>query len=407
MRASGTTKNRHWRGFLKGATAGVAALAAGRARARGLANDLIGIGLIGVGDRGSYHLSDLLRLASSHNVRITALCDVQRPALEAAAERVAKGHGTVPATTTRFGELLEHPDVDAVVIATPDFSHGTILCAALEADRDVYVEKPMTIDLGSANRALDLARSRGRVVQAGTQRRSDGYFRAGAEVVDSGVLGTINRVSASIVFNQPRWARDVAGIRSSDIDWEAYLLHLPARPFDARLLARWQLYRETSNGMPGLWMTHYADAVHLLTGAGYPSGAIALGGIYVWKDGREHADTFHALLVYPEGFLFDWGMGLGNASGTHFTVHGTRSTLDAERWTLATEAGTEPPTPIPPISMTGHMANGLECLRSRATPAADIETGHQHAVATILAAQAFEAGRKMRYDPERRTIDPA
>ena len=123
----------------------------------------------------------------------------------------------------------------------------------------------------------------------------------------------------------------------ADVDWPAFLLHLPARPFDARLLRRWQLYRETSNGLPGLWMTHFADAVHMLTGASYPSTAVALGGIYVWKDGREHTDTFHAILEYPEGFLFDWGMGLGNASGGHFTVHGTKATLDADRWTIQPE----------------------------------------------------------------------
>src|SRR5438552_3893096 len=85
--------------------------------------------------------------------------------------------------------------------------------------------------------------------------------------------------------------------------WDAYLLHLPKRPFNASLLREWQLHRETSNGMPGLWMTHYADATCLLTGAKYPASAVAHGGTYVWKDGREHADTFYALVNYPEGFL--------------------------------------------------------------------------------------------------------
>ena len=65
---------------------------------------------------------------------------------------------------------------------------------------------------------------------------------------------------------------------------------------------------------------------------------MALGGTYVWKDGRDHTDTFHAVLDYPEGFLFDWGMGLGNAPGGHFTVHGTKATLDADRWTVEPRA---------------------------------------------------------------------
>jgi len=184
-------------------------------------------------------------------------------------------------------------------------------------------------------------------------------------------------------------------------------LHLPKRPFDAKLLRQWQLYRDTTNGLSGLWMTHYADAVHLVTGAKYPARAAALGGIYVWKDGREHTDTFHALLDYPEGFLFDWGMGLGNSAGVHFTVHGTQGTLDLEKWTVSPVGGLNSTIQDRPVSAEpnlSHMSNWLECLRSRQRPNADIQYGHQHAVATIMAATALETGRRQVYDPARRTI---
>jgi len=196
------------------------------------------------------------------------------------------------------------PDLDAVVIATPDYSHGPILVAALKAGKDVYIEKPMTIDLPSANAALDLARAQNRVVQAGTQRRSEGRFLGAAKLVANRTLGTLSRVTAAVNFNQARWARSTVDCREAEVDWEAFQEHLPRRvPFDAKLLRQWQLYRATSNGLPGLWMTHYADAVHLVTGAKHPSRAVALGGTYIWKDGREHTDTFHAVVEYPEGFL--------------------------------------------------------------------------------------------------------
>ena len=133
-------------------------------------------------------------------------------------------------------------------------------------------------------------------------------------------------------------------------------------------------------------MTHFADAVHMLTRACYPESAVALGGIYVWKDGRDHTDTFHAVLDYPEGFLFDWGMGLGNASGGHFTVHGTKATLDADRWTVEREGKGPKPEPIKAEPSVSHMENWLECLRSRQRPNADIEFGYQHVVATVMAA---------------------
>jgi predicted dehydrogenase len=293
--------------------------------------------------------------------------------------------------------------------STTDFlqiSHAPILLAALAAGKDVYVEKPMCIDISSANRALDLARAKNRVVQAGTQRRSDGQHIGAAKLIASGALGQISRVTAAVNFNHARWARRYDDCREEDVDWEAFLLHLPKRPFDPKLLRRWQMARECTNGLAGLWMTHYSDAVHMLTGARYPSSGVALGGIYVWKDGREHTDTFHTILEYPEGFLFDWGMGLGNASGVYFSIHGTKGTVNVERWTFSPEgaSASTPATKIQAERGTGHIANWLECLRSRAKPNADIEFGHQHVVATVMSATALETGRRQKWDPAKREL---
>lgn len=354
-------------------------------------------------------MGEIHALAGQHDVRIVAVCDVWQKNLQAAAARVKQKSGEEPRQFTRFGELLAMNEVDAVVIATPDFSHGPILTESLKAGKDVYIEKPMTIDLVSANQALNLAREKKRVVQAGTQRRSEGKFRSAAKFLATGALGQISRVSAAMYFHEARWARSAAECKEADVDWEAFLLNTPKRPFDARLLRQWQLYRATSNGLPGLWMTHYADAVHLITGAKYPASAVAHGGTYVWKDGREHTDTFHALLDYPEGFLFDWGMALGNSSGVHFTIHGTKGTMDLEKWTVSPEGGRNSelkPGPIPTEPDQSHMGNWLECLWSRERPNADIQFGHQHAVATIMTALALETGQRQKYDPAQRTISP-
>lgn len=378
---------------------------------RGAANERIRLGIIGCGGRGNDLLNEILALAPKLNVDVTAVCDVWRKAAAAAAAKVKQKVGAEPRSFTRFDEVLALEDVDAVTIATPDVAHGPILLAALKAGKDVYVEKPMTIQLEDANQALDLARAKGRVVQVGTQRRSDGRHLAAVKVVAGGSLGPINRVSAAMCVNHPRWRRrSVADCVAEDVDWEAFQKLLPRPvPFDAPLLRQWQLYRLTSNGLPGLWMTHYADAVHMVTGAVYPASAVAHGGIYVWKDGREHADTFHALLEYPEGFLFNWAMGLGNASGIHFTVHGTQATLDLEKGEVAPDPETgpkEPPTKLVALPAESHMENWLQCLRTRERPRGDIQFGHQHAVATILCAEALETGRRQKYDPVSRTISP-
>lgn len=371
------------------------------------ANARLGLGMVGTGERGSALMQEILNLGGKQNVRVTALCDVWQVNLRQAAAQVKQGTGTEPHTCTRYGDLLARSDVDAVVIATPDFSHAPILLAALAAGKDVYVEKPMTIEIDSANRALDLARAQARVVQVGTQRRSEGRFLGAAKLLATGLLGRTNRVSAAMYFNEARWARPYENCHATDVDWEGYLLGLPKRPFDPRLLRRWQLYRETSNGLPGLWMTHYADAVHLLTGGRYPRRGVALGGIYVWPDGREHTDTFHALLEYPEGFLFDWGMGLGNGAGVHFTVHGTQGTLDVEKWTVSAAGGRGTPIAtqaVAPEPTVSHMENWLACLRSRQRPNADIEFGHQHVVATVMAARALETGQRQQWEAARREL---
>jgi predicted dehydrogenase len=403
------TRPTHRRDFLKTTATGAALLSASPLMLRGApgANARIAIGCIGVGGRGSALMGEIIALADQQNVQVTAVCDVWRHNREAAAKRVKDRFGAEPRQFTRFQDLLALPDVDAVTIATPDFSHGTILTAALKAGKDVYIEKPMTIDLASANEALDLARANNRVVQAGTQRRSEGRFLGAAKLFGSGVLGQVSRVSAAMYFHEARWARNLSNCQAADVDWDAFLLDLPKRPFEPKLLRQWQLYRETSNGLPGLWMTHYADAVHFVTGATYPSSAVAHGGVYVWKDGRQTSDTFHALLEYPEGFLFDWGMGLGNSAGVHFTIHGTQGTMDLEKWTVSPEGGRNSSIqagPIPREPSQSHMGNWLECLRSRQRPNADIQLGHQHAVATIMTAMALQTGQRQRYDPAKRTI---
>ncbi len=396
------------RGFL--ASTGLA-LSAGMVTGKAFgANERIRIGLIGTGNRCGAHMRSLDNLKDSHNVEVGAVCDVWRLNREAAAGVIEKAFGKKPFQTSRFGEVLAHDDIDAVVVATPDFGHTPIMIEALKAGKDVYVEKPMSLSVENANEAVDLARKNERVVQVGTQRRSEGCWWAAHDLVASGKLGHVSWVSAANCFNQPRWARDFSNCREEDVDWEAYLFNRPMVPFDPRLLRRWHFYRMCTNGLAGLWMVHLVDAAHMIMGSSYPNSAVAHGGVYVWMDGREHTDLFHALLDYPEGYMFDWAMNLTNASGTHYTVHGLYGTLDMDAGTYsgdgveegkAVEAGKLESRPD-----GDHMANWLECIRSRKRPIADIEFGHQHAVASIMTATALETGQRMRYDREQRKIYP-
>jgi predicted dehydrogenase len=374
------------------------------------ANERIRLGMIGTGDRAQALLAEITKVAKRENVQVAAICDVWTKNREATAAKIEKAFGAAPRTFTKFEELLALKDVDAVTIATPDFSHAPILLAALEAGKDVYVEKPMSLDLDAANKALDLARAKRAVVQVGTQRRSEGKCIGAAKEIASGALGKISRVSVGMHFNHARWARAYDNCQETDVDWPAFLLGKGPRPFDAKLLRRWQLYRFCTNGIAGLWLPHYADLVGMLTGAKYPSRGVSLGGNFVWQDGREHSDTFHTVLEYPEGFLFDFAMSLGNTGGTHCTVHGTKATLDVEEGTITPEGGTkEKPVEVKKVgsvSVVSHMANWLQCLRSRERPVADIQFGQQHTVAVVLSGLAFETGLRHRYDATSRTVAP-
>ena len=372
------------------------------------ANDRIRVGMIGTGGRCGSHIGELGKLRDSHNVDIVAVCDVWKPNRESSAARVEKLFEAKPFQTSRFGELLARNDVDAVVIATPDFAHTPIMIEALKAGKNVYVEKPMSLTVEEASEALDLARKNERIVQVGTQRRSEGRWEAARQLRESGQLGPITRVSAANCFNHARWARNFDDCKQEDVDWDAYLFNREKVPFDPKLLRRWHFYKMCTNGLSGLWMAHLIDACHKAMDASYPNSAVALGGIYFWKDGREHSDNFHALLDYPEGFLFDWCMSLTNSLPTHYRIHGRYGTMDMEKCTWSGEGG-DPGKPVAggkldTVPDANHMANWLDCIRSRQLPTADIQYGHQHAVATIMAAQALHTGQRVRYDREKRTI---
>jgi predicted dehydrogenase len=372
------------------------------------ANDRINVGMIGTGDRAQALLSELVSSAKGYNLRVTAVCDVWKKNREAAAAKISKAFGAEPRAFSKFQELLASPEVDAVTIATPDFGHTPIMLEALAAGKDVYVEKPMSLDLELANQALALARAKQRIVQVGTQRRSDGKHIAAAQAIASGALGKLSRISVAVHFNQARWVRACEDCKEADVDWPAFLMGKGTMPFDAKLLRRWQLYRFCTNGIPGLWLPHYADLICLFTGTKYPSRAVSLGGNFVWKDGREHADTFQTILEYPEGFLFDFTMDLGNATGSRFLLHGTNGTLDVDNWTITPEDGTreKKPEPVPITSRpaTSHMNNWLDCLRSRKLSNADILVGQQQTVAVVMSALALETGRQQQFDPESQKI---
>jgi predicted dehydrogenase len=382
------------------ALAGAAAAASLR-RVRG-ANERIAVGVIGTGGRGQYDLGEIIRCKEA-NVAVTAVCDVWRPNRERAAAMAGQAFGVKPRETVDYRELLGWREVDAVVIATPDSGHSKILEDAVKAGKDAYCEKPMGVDFGEAKSAYLAVKQSRQVVQIGTQRRSEGTYIAAEKLVRAGLLGQVTRVDMAVNFQEPRWRRDFHNVQEADVAWKEFLFNRPQRPFEARRLREWQLFSDYTNGIAGLWMCHYIDQVHWFLDDPYPAGAVANGGVYLWKDGRETSDVFAALLDYPKGFLVSFAMSLTNAAGNRNLWHGTRGTMDLENWTISGDGARGPDRLERTIKIEGepttsHMRNFLDCVRSRQAPRCDIQAGFSHAVAGCMAATALETGRKVRFN---------
>jgi predicted dehydrogenase len=427
--------------LMAGASLGVSAISYSRIAG---ANDRISLGHVGVGNRGRELASVAADLKDRHNVEMTAVCDLWSVNRERAAKAALDEYGRAPRSFQYFEDLLELKDVDAVIISTADFQHAPLLKLTADAGKDAYCEKPMANVLEEAKAARDAVRRGNRVVQIGTQHRSEPYQRAAREWIAGGALGRVSKVEVVWNFHGPRWRGrpEVKQIREQDTDWRKWLLTKPYRPFDPRAYFEFRLYREFSSGIPDQWMTHAADMVHYLLDDHAPTSVVAQGGVYVWQDGRENPDTFQALMEYPGGFLVSYSTSFGNDSDSFTRIMGDGGTLiniggeGSQRWKLVEEKGTHEanpfvrrsskyiklrgqhrtamswsqrvvngaiektygPLPFISDSNPAHMKNWLDCLRSREQPNATVDDGFAHSVVAIMAARAQREGKKLYWD---------
>ncbi len=407
------------RTFLTKSVTGAAAIAAGISsvdpqRVLG-ANERINIGVIGCGGRGT-HLSKIIHtLAEECNVEIVSVCDVWKRQLESISSLVEQRQGTKPATCQRYGDVLNNKDVDAVIIATPDFAHSRILTEAAYAGKHAYCEKPMSNNLRDANAAADAVDASGIICQVGVQRRSHNPHYEAMDVLRSGVLGVIIEVESCYNRCTPSWARDASGIREEDVDWEQYLMYLPKRRFDAHRYRSWHLYRDYTIGLAGLLGVHVYDVGPWFMDDPIPETAMGMGGTLVWKEGREHYDTLESSFMFPRGFMLRFVSRLGNAAGgAEAQIRGTKGTFDSGTLTFSGEGGGKEAIKEPiKIDQEGvpawsdarpHVKNWLECIRSGKKPNADVHAGYSHSVISIMAHLAADQGTQVHFDRERRRI---
>ena len=355
-------------------------------------NDRISLCHIGNGSRGSDLDLIASELKTSHNVEMTTVCDLWSLNREKAVATNTKYYGRAPRQFQYVEEVLALKDVDAVLISTPEHSHSPLLKMAVDAGKDAYIEKPMGNVLDEVKAARDAVITNKRIVQVGTQHRSEPYPIAAHDLVQTGVLGDVSKVEIVWNYHGPRWRGrpDSKLVREQDTDWRKWLLTKPYRPFDPQIYCEFRLYKEFSSGIPDQWMSHGIDIVHWFMDDNFPRSVVANGGILAWHDGRENPDTFQALLEYPKGFLVSYATSFGNDSPSFTRYMGKKATLTnvggegSPRYEIAEEKGNHEDDPdidkqrtskyvllpgqtaLPPMGIddlsTEHMANWFECL---------------------------------------------
>ncbi len=397
------------RDFLSGAVKGAAAMtAASYSRVLG-ANEKVRLGVIGCGDRGRYDMGHFLK---NGGVEVGALCDIWAHQIELARQEAPNAKGF-----DDHRKLLEMKDLDAVLIATPDHWHARCAIDALNAGKDVYVEKPLTLKIEEGPEIVKAARVNNRVCQVGMQQRSGRhYIQAKKEYFDTKRLGTITLARTWWHGNTYHLRRAPATLltKPSDLDWARFLGPVKWRDYDGQQYFNWRAYLDFGGGQVTDLFTHWIDVVHMFLGADIPTAAVASGGVYAYNDGRTAPDTINVLLEYPQPKQFTATFEatlVPGIKGEAVEICGTagRLWIDRSRYEFyPVGRGPQQPTIVKAEGSLDqdHVDNFLECMRTRKQPNGDVLIGHRSAQASHLGNIAYVQKRRIDFDPVREEILP-
>jgi predicted dehydrogenase len=408
------------RHFLRNTATLAAAMAVVPARSVPGAGEKVVVGVMGLGGRGS----DLaLRFARRSDVEIAYLCDADVRRLPPPRRAIQEARGGEPKLVQDFRRMLEDKRVDVVVNATPDHWHalGTIL--ACQAGKDVYVEKPLGHNVREGRKMIEAARKYGRVVQLGTQSRSAPYLREAVECVRSGKLGEVLQVRVFNMMEHPRHQPLTEQPVPDGLDYDLWCGPAPKLPYSPN--RSWLDYWEYSCGAVAGDAVHQLDLARALIGDPVaPETVCHAGGVNALKDDREVPDTqfvtyeYGKLTLMLEAGLWtpylkktpmaqrdidEYPNWIFNA--TRVEVLGTRGMMffgrhgdgwqvfDADWKQVAGSPGKQ--------SDTEHIANFLDCVKTRARPTSDVEQGHYTTLLCHLANISYKVGnRKLKFDSQ-------
>lgn len=401
------------RSFLRAGAAGGALLSlpAGLYRSALLAadapSDRVRLGFIGLGNQGLPNMKSFLKLAP-----VTAVCDVDSKRLATAAGEVEKG-GKKPATFGDFRKLLESKDVDAVVVTTPDHWHALTTIHACQAGKDVYCEKPLTLTVAEGRAMVAAARKHKRMVQTGSQQRSDGRFRQACELVRNGFLGKIKTVLVGLP--KPNWIdRAKMPVPDTDppaeLDYDLWQGPAPLRKYNVNHVHYlFRFFWDYSGGQQTNFGAHHLDITQWALGMD-DSGPTSVEGTAKfhpkgWYETPDHTDITY---TYANGVVVK----CGQAHKGGCTFEGEKGTLFVDRAKIEVTVNGEKLDAAKlgsggdiKLAVSGnHHKNWLDSIKSRELPICDVEIGHRSATVCHLGNIAIRTGKKLTWDPKAETI---
>ncbi|MDP3000914.1 MAG: Gfo/Idh/MocA family oxidoreductase [Bryobacterales bacterium] len=391
----------HRRNFVRAAA--VSMTAGSYSRVVG-ANDRVQLGLIGCGGRGRSVMGTFVK---TEQVNVAAVCDVYGERIDRAKQ--------VATEAKSFGDhrkLLEMKQLDAVLIATPDHWHALTAIDALNAGKDVYCEKPLTLKIEEGPAIVKAARVGNRICQVGMQQRSGShYIQARDEYVKTGKLGKITLARTWWHGNGAHLMKAPLTERPSNLDWARYLGPVKWREWDPPQYFNFRAYLDFGGGQITDLFTHWIDVVHMFMEQDNPTSAVASGGVYQYKDGRTAPDTICVFLEYPANWTATFEATLApGITGAGVEMCGTEGKLFITRGQFEfTPAGRgAKPTVVksPKDQTIEHVENFLDCCRTRKLPNGDVYIGHRSAQASHLGNIAYVQKRRIKFDPVREEILP-
>ena len=388
------------RQFVMGSVAAAAPMVLSSS-ARG-ANDRPSYALIACGNRGRW----LSQAFQSLDARCVGLCDVYEPYLELAKTQSppdAKAYGD-------YREVLAQKNIDFVVIASPDHHHCPMLLDSLAAGKDVYIEKPLSLNLEQSAKMVAAVRKSDRIVQVGMQRRSMEFIRKAKKLIDDDVIGKVSMVKAmwNWHFDMPLDSSELPG----KLDWARFLGPAPKRPLDPVRFRWWRGFWDYSGGNMTDQGTHLMDVVQWMTNSGPPVSAVCQGKV-LEVSGVEAPNVFSAAFEYRD-FMATWTLNYRSSYEHDWSIlfQGEKAALfiDRKGYRLYKDAGisAKPWTQKGDLELIGelpdtdkpeaHQQNFLDCIRSRQQPNCPVEIAAAAVAGPHMANIAWKKDKKVKLD---------